>query len=73
MCNEFLMFDTPFFIYQGFISKALILGDYPILGKWTTTAIYGHQVFQLLITLFVLCFNSVPASRFVTCVITLGE
>lgn len=58
MCNEFLMFDTPFFTYQGFISKALMLGNSPILGKWTITAIFGHQVFQLLITLSsVLCVN----------------
>ena len=53
MCNEFLMFVTTFFISQGFITK--VMDNLSTLGKWTITAIYGHQVFKLLIALFILC------------------
>lgn len=44
-----------FFIYQGIISKDFALSDIIIRGKWTITAVYGHQVFhlsQLLLLLF---------------------
>ena len=41
------MFVTYFkllFIHQGIISKRLELGDFILMGNWTITAVYGHQV-----------------------------
>ena len=32
------------FIHQGIISKRLDLGDFILMGNWTITAVYGHQV-----------------------------
>ena len=38
------LFIYTLFFYQGIISKRLDLDDFILMGNWTITAVYGHQV-----------------------------